>query len=131
MDELQAPAAPTPVERVRDRGPFLGLLIGAAVIAWIARDILGPFILAAVLAYAFGPLVSVAQRRTGWPRFAVVAVAYVFVIAILVLVAYFLAGRIAHEISLLAASGPDSLATLLRQIVGSDTITVGGQQLAV
>jgi len=52
-------------------------------------------------------------------------------VAILALLVYLLAGRVAHEIALLAASGPDSLATLLRQLVGRDSIDVGGQQIPV
>ena len=129
----EAPIVPAsaPMEVLRDRGPFLWLVVGAAIILWLARDVLGPFIVAAVLAYAFGPLVTAAQRRTGWPRIAVVGVAYVFVVAILVILVVLLAERIAHEISLVAASGPDSLAALLRQLVGKDTIDIGGQEIAV
>jgi len=130
-DEAPSVVSPPPMAVVRDRAPFLWLLVGVALILWLARDVLGPFIVAAVLAYAFGPLVSAAQRRTGWPRLAVVAVAYVFVVALLVLAVVFLAERIAHEISLVAASGPDSLAALLRQLVGKDTIDFGGGQIAV
>ncbi len=130
-EEAPIVPAPAPMDVLRDRGPFLWLVVGAAIILWLARDVLGPFIVAAVLAYAFGPLVTAAQRRTGWPRIAVVGVAYVFVVAILVLLVVLLAERIAHEISLVAASGPDSLAALLRQLVGKDTIDIGGQEIAV
>jgi predicted PurR-regulated permease PerM len=115
----------------RDRGPFIWLLVAAAIVLWLARDVLGPFIVAAVAAYAFSPLVTAAQRRTGWPRTAVVAVGYGIAVTILAVLVYLLAGRIAHEISLLAASGPGSLATLLRQLIGSDTLDVGGQRIPV
>ena len=50
---------------------------------------------------------------------------------ILGILAFVLAGRIANEMTLLAASGPDSLATLLRELVGRDTIVIGGQTIAV
>jgi predicted PurR-regulated permease PerM len=116
---------------VRERAPFVWLLVGAAIVLWLARDVLAPFILAAVLAYAFSPLVGRAVVRTGWPRVAVVAISFVFVVALLVVVAVLLAGRIANEVTLLAASGPDSLAALLREIVGRDTIDLGGQHIAV
>ena len=114
-----------------NRGPFVWLVIAAVVVLWLARDVLGPFIVAAVVAYAFSPLVAAGQRRTGWPRVAVVGLGYAIAVAIIALVVYLLAGRIAHEISMLAASGPDSLATLLRSIVGSDAFDVGGQHIAV
>jgi predicted PurR-regulated permease PerM len=116
---------------VRERAPFIWLLVGAAIVLWLARDVLAPFILAAVLAYAFSPLVGRAVVRTGWPRVAIVAISFVFVVALLVVVAVLLAGRIANEVTLLAASGPDSLAALLREIVGRDTIDLGGQHIAV
>ena len=38
------------------------------VVAWVGHAVLGPFIVAAVVAYAFSPLVSTAERRLGWPR---------------------------------------------------------------
>ena len=114
-----------------NRGPFVWLVVALVVVLWLARDVLGPFIVAAVVAYAFSPLVAAGQRRTGWRRVAVVGVGYAVAVAIIALVVYLLAGRIAHEISMLAASGPDSLATLLRSLVGSDALDVGGQHIAV
>ena len=114
-----------------NRGPFVWLVIAAVVLLWLARDVLGPFVVAAVVAYAFSPLVVAGQRRTGWSRIAVVGVGYAVAVAIIALVVYLLAGRVAHEISMLAASGPDSLTTLLRSFVGGDAIDIGGQHIAV
>src|SRR5690242_13131114 len=116
---------------ITDRRPFLALLIGAAVILWLAREVIGPFVVAAVLAYAFAPLVARAQERTGWSRIAIVAIAFAVVVVILGVLAVVLVGRIANEVTLLAASGPDSLATLLREVVGSDSVVIGGQTIAV
>jgi predicted PurR-regulated permease PerM len=107
------------------------LVIAAVVLLWLARDVLGPFIIAAVVAYAFSPLVVAGQRRTGWSRVAVVGVGYAVAVVIIALLVYLLAGRVAHEINMLAASGPDSLATLLRSFVGRDTIDISGQHIAV
>jgi predicted PurR-regulated permease PerM len=115
----------------RDRGPFVWLVIAALVVLWLARDVLGPFIVAAVLAYAFSPLVTAGERRTGWPRVAVVGVGYAIVVAIIVALVVLLAGRVTSEIALLAASGPDSLAALLQQLFGADHIVVAGQTVPV
>jgi predicted PurR-regulated permease PerM len=114
-----------------NRGPFVWLVAAAVVLLWLARDVLGPFIVAAVVAYAFSPLVVAGQRRTGWSRVAVVGVGYAVAVAIIAVLVYLLAGRVAHEINMLAASGPGSLATLLRSFVGGDTIDIGGQHIAV
>ena len=126
-----AVAEPTVIVQSRDRAPFAVLLLATLAILWVARGVLGPFIVAAVTAYAFSPLVSAGQRQTGWPRVAVVAAGYAIAAAILAALVALLAGRVAHEIELLAGSGPDSLETTLREIVGGDVIVIGGQSIAV
>lgn len=121
-------ALPAPV---RDRAPFAVLLLAAIGILWISRGVLGPFIVAAVLAYAFSPLVSAGQRRLGWPRIAVVGLGYAIAAAIVAVLVLVLADRVAREFQLLVGSGPDSLARTLRELVGSDKLAIGGQQIAV
>jgi predicted PurR-regulated permease PerM len=123
---VQAVAAPR-----RDRGPFLLLVAAALVILWLARGVLGPSIIAGVVAYAFSPLVTAAQRRTSWPRVVIVAIGYVIAVAIVAGLVVLLSGRIAREIHLLATSGPDSLARILSQILGGSTVEIGGQSIAV
>jgi predicted PurR-regulated permease PerM len=120
----------TPTSR-RDRAPFVLLLAAALIVLWVARGVLGPFIVAAVLAYAFSPLVSAGVRRTGWPRVAIVGVGYVLAAVAISLIVLLLAGRIAHEVGLLASGGPDALATTLRQLLGTDRIEIGGQTILV
>lgn len=116
---------------VRDRAPFAVLLLAAIGILWISRGVLGPFIVAAVLAYAFSPLVSAGQRRLRWPRIAVVGLGYAIAAAIVAVLVLVLADRVAREFQLLVGSGPDSLARTLRELVGSDKLAIGGQQIAV
>jgi predicted PurR-regulated permease PerM len=115
----------------RRRGPFAVLLLAALAILWVSRGVLGPFIVAAVLAYAFSPLVSAGERRLGWPRIAVVALGYAIAAVVIGSLAVLLGGRIVHELELLAGSGPDSLAKTLRDLVGSDVLVIGGQQIQV
>jgi predicted PurR-regulated permease PerM len=115
----------------RDRGPFAVLVVAAIAILWLARGVLGPFIVAAVLAYAFGPLVTAAERRTSWPRLAVVAVGYAIVVTIVGSLLVLLTGRIVGELNLLATSGPDAVAKTLRELVGSDVLDIGGQRIPV
>lgn len=129
---MPPPVAALPVALPRrDRAPFAILLLAAIAILWIAHGVLGPFIVAAVLAYAFSPLVTAGERRLGWPRVAVVGLGYAIAALIVAGVAALLAGRIAHEIDLLAGSGPDSLAKTLRDLVGSDTLVIGSERIAV
>ena len=98
---------------------------------WLSRSVLGPFIVAAVAAYAFSPLVSSAERRTGWPRIVVVGLGYAVGLVVIVALTVLLAGRITAELHLLASGGPDALATTIRQLVGSDVLVIGGQSIPI
>ena len=107
------------------------LALAVLVLLWLARDVLGPFVVAAVLAYAFSPPVSTAVRRTGLPRAAVVGIGYLVTFAILALLGWFVAGRAASEFALLSSANPDALASTLRQLIGGDTITLAGTTISV
>jgi predicted PurR-regulated permease PerM len=124
------PPAP-PVAVVEDRRPFIALLLAALVIFWAARSVLGPFIVAAVGAYAFSPLVSAAERRFGLSRIVDVAIGYGVTLVLIGIALFLLAGRVISEAQLLASSGPESLAALLRQLVGGEFVTVGNERIAV
>ncbi len=126
---VQAPTMVPP--QARDRGPFAVLLLAAIGILWVSRGVLGPFIVAAVIAYAFSPLVSSGERRLGWPRIAVVGLGYAIAAIGVAIVAVVIGERVSHELGLLAGSGPDSLARTLRELVGSDVLVIGGQSIAV
>jgi predicted PurR-regulated permease PerM len=101
------------------------------VVAWVGHAVLGPFIVAAVVAYAFSPLVSTAERRLGWPRPLVVLIGYVIALGAIGVAGYLIAGQAVRELELLAKGGPDALAATLHQIFGSDTIVLGTQTISV
>src|SRR5512136_2493962 len=90
---------------------LLVLALGVLAVLWLARGIIGPFVVAAVLAYAFSPLVSAVEDRTGWPRLAIVGVGYAVTLGLLALLAVFIARRAGSEIQYLTSGGPDILAT--------------------
>ncbi len=132
---IPGPIAEVPVAVVapdrRDRAPFAVLLVAAIAILWVSRGVLGPFIVAAVIAYAFSPLVTTGERRLGWPRVAVVGLGYAIATVVIAIVVILLAGRVARELELLVGSGPDSLAKTIRELVGSDVLVIGGQHILV
>jgi predicted PurR-regulated permease PerM len=109
------------------------VVVGVIVlgIAWLARPILGPFIVAAVIAYAFSPVVTTVQQRSGLPRVAVVAIGYLAALVGFGLLDFFLAARLIRELEQFNAGGPDALANAIRQLVGSDTIVIGNQHISV
>ncbi len=129
-DRASDPGAPRTVATLW-LSPFGWLLVASLVVLWLARDVIGPFVVAGVIAYAFGPLVTAAERRTGLPRIVVVAVGYVAALAIVAVLVAVLAERLAAELLSLGATGPDAIGTTIRQLVGGDTIAIGGQQISV
>jgi predicted PurR-regulated permease PerM len=128
-DTTQAVAGPA--VSARSSVSLWWLLAAALLIFWLARPILAPFVIAAVLAYAFAPLVASAERRSGRSRLVVVLVGYVIALLGLGILAWFLTGRLIAELQLLSSSGPDSLAALLRGLLGSDTIVLGSTTITV
>src|SRR5438045_398591 len=96
----EAEAAPPPASA----GPraFLLLVIAALIVLWLARTVIGPFIVAAFLSYAFSPLVSAGERRLHWPRIAIVALGYLVALAALGVVGYLLAGQAIAEFQALS-----------------------------
>ena len=107
------------------------LLVAAALVLWLGRDVLGPFVLAAALAYAFTPLVDRVMGRTGWPRLAVVALGYAAALVVLGGLVWLVAGPLLAELDLLARNGPRALAVLLRQLLGSESLSLGGMTISV
>jgi predicted PurR-regulated permease PerM len=96
-----------------------------AAIFWFARPVLLPFIVGALIAYAFSPYIDAAQARTGRSRLLLVVAGYgagLLVVGLLVLV---FSGPISREVALLIDSGPNALTTALRQLLGGDSITIG------
>jgi predicted PurR-regulated permease PerM len=121
-----------PAENLVLRGRSL-LAVGVITlgIAWLALPILGPFIVAGVIAYAFSPVVTTVQHRSGLARVAVVAIGYVIALIAFGALDFFLVGRLIRELEQFNAGGPDALANAIRQLVGSDTIMIGSQQISV
>jgi len=110
---------------------IIGLLVGAAILLWFARPVLAPFVVGAFIAYAFTPFIDRAQARTGRSRLLIVVVAYLLGLIAIGAVAVIFAGLVYRELVLLVQSGPDALTTALRQLLGSDTITVGDRTVTI
>jgi predicted PurR-regulated permease PerM len=107
------------------------LAIFVVAVFWFARPVILPFVVGALIAYAFSPAIDAIQARTGRSRLLIVAACYGAGLLIVVLFALALAGPVSQELSLLIRSGPDALTTALRQVLGSDTVTIGDQTLTV
>ena len=86
---------------------FLGVLgILTLILAFAIRGILGPFLLAGILAMMLNPAVNAAEKRRV-PRLAALLALYGIIAAVLTAAVYFLAPIVTQEFSSLVAQGPD------------------------
>jgi predicted PurR-regulated permease PerM len=112
------------------RGRLLVLAAVVLAVLWLARDVVGPFIVAALLAYAFSPVVSAIQTRTRLPRIVVIAAGYIVVLGAIAVLAFLAAERAGAELRELSSGGPDVIETALRKVVG-DKLVIAGQTVPV
>jgi len=127
----EAPSsAPTAIAGLPPQRVLILIAI-VAIIFWVARPVLAPFVIAAVIAYAFTPVVAAVETRTGARHAIVVVVLYLAALAAIVGALSVVGQRLLAELQLLASSGPDAAATLLRQLAGGEVIVIGGAQLSV
>jgi predicted PurR-regulated permease PerM len=109
---------------------LLVLGIAVVVVLWLARGIIGPFVVAGVMAYAFSPVVSAVQNRTRLPRAAVVGLGYVLFLGTVGVLAFVAAERAGKELTDLSAGGHDVISSALHKLLG-DSVVIGGNTLNV
>ncbi len=109
---------------------LLVLLIVVLGLLWLARDVIGPFVVAAVLAYAFAPIVSAVQQRTRLPRAAIIGIGYAIVLVAFALLAYVAAERAGAELRDLSSGRHDVLFNALHKIFG-DSVVIAGNTYSV
>jgi len=109
------------------------LILGVLVVAllWLAQPVLMPFVLAIIIAYAFGPYIDAVQERTGRSRFLIVVLLYGTGLVLVGALVVVFSGPIFRELQLLVRAGPDAIETALRQLLGGDSITIGDRTFTV
>lgn len=110
---------------------LLWLAIPVAIVLWLGRDVLGPFVVAVALAYAFTPLVDRVMARTGWPRLAVVGAGYALALAALAAAAWVVGRPLIDEVRLFIADGPAAISLFLRELLGGNSVVIGGAVVPV
>jgi predicted PurR-regulated permease PerM len=114
-----------------DQTVRLTVLAAAMVgLLWLARDIIGPFVVAGVLAYAFSPVVSAVQSRTRLPRAAVIGLGYALFLAIFGSLAFIAAERVGKELTELSSGGHDVVSSAMHKLLG-DTVVIVGNTFSV
>jgi predicted PurR-regulated permease PerM len=96
------------------------------VLLYMARRVLGPFIIAGVLAYIFSMVVDRLQERLHWPRGLIVTLLYIAVLALLGAGLYFGAEALYMQTRDLLRRGPNLVEQGLRQIMGDQPYDFAG-----
>ncbi|HZT07173.1 MAG TPA: AI-2E family transporter [Chloroflexota bacterium] len=99
------------------------------VVLYLAREVLAPFVIAAVLAYVFSPIVSEISERLKLPRIVVVAAVYVILLTVVGLGAWLLGARLIREVRLLGRAGPDLVDAAYVRLLGTETFRLAGQRI--
>ena len=107
------------------------LALALAALFWFARPVMLPFVVGAIVAYAFSPAIDSLQARTGRSRLLVVVMSYAAGLLVLAAIAIAFAGPVSREASLLIRSGPDALTTAIHQVLGADSLTIGDRTFTV
>lgn len=95
------------------------------------RSILSPFILAAIVAYLLNPVVSLLQRRAHIPRASGTIIIFLFLIGILVTVAYWVGGTLMGEAREVSQSG-GGLSVFSQQAIDQlPEFTIGEQKFGL
>ena len=113
------------------RARLAWLALAVLVLLWLARDVLPPFVIAAVVAYAFSPLVGAVEERSRLPRVVVVLVLYAVALAGIAVALWAVSGQLINELEELATGGAAALADTLRGLLGHDAIQIGTRQITV
>jgi predicted PurR-regulated permease PerM len=108
---------------------WLALALVVGVMAYTARSVLAPFVIAAGLAYIVSPLVDELEVRLRLPRLAVVGLLYVVLLTLLGAGIWLLEARLAQETRALRQAGPDLVEGAFTRLLGSQRLDLFGQAL--
>src|SRR5437016_4063241 len=85
------------------------LVVLALLFLYQARQVIGPFVIAAIIAYIFTGGVTAVQARLRWPRVLVAGLLYLLALAALGALIYFGARALISETAALTEKGPNLL----------------------
>jgi len=106
------------------------VLAALVTLLWVARGVLPPFIIAAILAYVLNPLVDELADRSGAPR-RLVAFGVFLVVLVAIGGLLWLAGaRLNAELRALEREGPSIIESVVEKLTGGANIDLLGQSIS-
>ncbi len=101
-----------------------------ALVLWVARDVLPPFIIGGILAYLLSPVVDQLADRLKAPRLLLAIGVTLVVVAAFALGVWLLGARLVGEIRALEREGPDILETVASRLAGGSQLDLFGQTVS-
>lgn len=114
--------------QARDLTQWITLAL-LALLLWVARGALPPFIIAGILAYILSPLADELAQRTGLRRTPAALVVFGAVLALLLLLGWLAEVRLVREIRSLTAEGAGIVATAVQRLTGGQDLDLLGQRM--
>jgi predicted PurR-regulated permease PerM len=107
--------------------PIAATLAVTAVILYLIRYALLPFVFAIAIAFVTDPLVRAAQRRLGTPRWIVAGLVYAGLLLLFAAALYAIGTNALHDLMRMAERGPATIRNFISQAVGPDGIAFFGK----
>jgi predicted PurR-regulated permease PerM len=106
------------------------VLVALVVLLWVARGVLPPFIIAAILAYVLSPLVDELGERSGLPHQVVALLVFFVFIAFVGGVLWLAGARLNAELRAIEREGPSIIQSVVDELTGGQSIDFFGQTLS-
>lgn len=107
------------------------LVLGALVILlWVARGVLPPFIIAAILAYVLSPLVDELSERSNLNRRLVAFGVFLVVLLGFAALLWVAGARLDSELRDLEREGPSIIESVVEKLTGGQNLNVLGQNIS-
>lgn len=103
------------------------VLAALAILLWVARGVLPPFIIAGILAYVLSPLVDELALRTRVRRQLVALGVFVAVLVLIGILVWIAGARLSAELRAIAREGPTIVEALVNDLTGGQSIDLFGQ----
>jgi predicted PurR-regulated permease PerM len=106
------------------------VLAALVVLLFVARGVLPPFIIAAILAYVLSPLVDHLSERTGVRRPLVALGVFLVVLLFFIGLVWFAGARANAELRALEREGPSIVESVVERLTGGQSIDLLGQTIS-
>lgn len=106
------------------------VLAALVILLWVARGVLAPFIIAAILAYVLSPLVDELADRSGAPRRLVAFGVFLVVLVVIGGLLWFAGARLNAELRAMEREGPSIIESVVERLTGGANVDFLGQTIS-